>query len=257
MCYIWYNYTLFIYIHIMETESQTQSTPMPTPVSVNYLIPASILIAGGMIAVALYFGGLAAGPQNAVAPTPAGQPAEQAPAGPQVALKTDLDDDDFIFGNPDADVFIIEYSDIDCPFCARVHPTLEKVVAESNGTVAWVYRHFPLEQLHPDAPRKALAAECVGQLAGNDAFWGYLNGLILQQSTDTYTEYGVSKTAFDTCMNDPETADAIAADINRAVETGGRGTPHSIVSTKEQGVVVSGAQPESVWMQVTKAMAEL
>ncbi len=88
-----------------------------------------------------------------------------------------VSDSDHVRGNPDADVVIIEYSDFDCPFCTRFHETMKDVVADSDGRVAWVYRHFPLEQLHPQAAAVAVASECVADIGGDDAFW---------QFTDSY-----------------------------------------------------------------------
>ncbi|MBK5215710.1 MAG: thioredoxin domain-containing protein [Candidatus Pacebacteria bacterium] len=79
-----------------------------------------------------------------------------------------------ILGNLDtAQVVIIEYSDFECPYCARYHPTMKKIISESNGGVAWVYRHFPLTQIHQNAMERAIASECVAQIKGNDAFWKY------------------------------------------------------------------------------------
>lgn len=85
---------------------------------------------------------------------------------------------DRYLGNINADVMIIEYSDIDCPFCKKFHPTLERISQEYGSKIAWVYRNFPLESLHPEARTKAEAAECVGQIAGNDVYWKYLKTLI-------------------------------------------------------------------------------
>ncbi len=222
------------------------------------LTPVAIMVAGAFIGLGLYLSGGQS--QNvATAPTPApAQPTAEAPveAGPQEALALELDENEFIYGNPDAEVFIVEYSDIDCPFCARVHPTLESIVDNSNGEIAWVYRHFPIEQLHPDATRKAMATECVGRLAGNDVYWEYLGDLIDQQPTSVHTNYGVSVAAFNECMEDPQIAQNVTDDVNRAVATGGRGTPHSIVSNREFGFAVSGAQPEAVWLQAVNAIQE-
>ena len=225
----------------METSTSTLT---------NYT-PLAILGAGLMIAAAVVYIGTRAPQANtpiAVAPV-----AERANT-PQEALELTLDDDDFIYGNPDAETFIIEYSDIDCLFCKRVHPTLKQVIDESNGSVAWVYRQFPIEQLHPQAPFKAAASECVGKLAGNDAFWAYLDSLILGGSTDAYTEYGVTKADFDTCVQSPATAAAIEADMQRSVANGGGGTPFSIVATREHGLAVNGALPKAAWTQAITAV---
>lgn len=85
--------------------------------------------------------------------------------------------EDYVQGDPaTAPATIVEYSDIDCPFCKRLHPTLQALVDE--GKIAWVYRHSPIPQLHPDAYTKAITAECVGKLGGVDAFWKYLGATI-------------------------------------------------------------------------------
>jgi hypothetical protein len=87
---------------------------------------------------------------------------------------TPVESGEHILGNPTtAQVTIIEYSDFECPFCARFHPTLKKIVTESNGNVAWVYRQFPLVQIHQNAFERAVASECVAKIKGNDAFWKY------------------------------------------------------------------------------------
>lgn len=94
---------------------------------------------------------------------------------------------DHIFGNANAPVKIIEYSDYECPYCKIFHPTLTKIVTESNGNVSWVYRHWPI---HQGSFEKLVAAECVAKIKGNDAFWEY---------TDLI--FGLLKTA-----NDPVTS---------------------------------------------------
>ncbi len=73
---------------------------------------------------------------------------------------------------------IVEYSDIDCPYCKKLHPTLQQLVDE--GKIAWVYRHSPIPQLHPFAYLKATAAQCVYEIAGQKAFWEYLNVIAVQ-----------------------------------------------------------------------------
>ena len=62
--------------------------------------------------------------------------------------------EDHILGNPDAPVKLIEFSDFECPFCKRFHPTMKRLMDEygEDGRVAWVYRHFPLDAIHSKAP---------------------------------------------------------------------------------------------------------
>lgn len=82
-----------------------------------------------------------------------------------------IDATDHILGNPTtAKVTIIEYSDYECPYCKAFQVTLNQVVTESAGNVAWVYRHWPI---HQNSMAKLVAAECVAKIKGNDAFWKY------------------------------------------------------------------------------------
>lgn len=86
-------------------------------------------------------------------------------------------DKDHILGSKDADIVIIEYSDLECPFCSRFHGTMHQVVKDYDGKVAWVFRHLPLEQLHPNAFNKAISSECVFDLGGEEKFWSYIDAI--------------------------------------------------------------------------------
>lgn len=75
-----------------------------------------------------------------------------------------------------SEVRIIEYADIDCPFCKKVYPVVADIQS-SETNVAWIYRHYPLTRLHPYAYLKAQGTECVAQLGGESLFWKYLDKL--------------------------------------------------------------------------------
>jgi protein-disulfide isomerase len=79
---------------------------------------------------------------------------------------------DHTLGNSNATVKVIEYSDLECPYCKIFHSTMKQVVADSNGSVSWTYRHWPI---HQNSLEKLVAAECVAKLKGNDAFWKYVD----------------------------------------------------------------------------------
>jgi len=78
--------------------------------------------------------------------------------------------EDHIIGNINAPIVIVEYSDFECPYCKAFQATLQKMTSESNGNIAWVYRHWPI---HQNSFEKLVAAECVAKIKGNDAFWKY------------------------------------------------------------------------------------
>jgi len=165
--------------------------------------------------------------------------------------------DQRLFGNPNAAITIVEFSDIECPFCARVHPTIERLVDESNGTVNWEYRHLPLP-MHRNAEFGALVAECVGDISGNDAFWQYLDVVFTNQSQITRSYLTKAAAAFDitpadiaACEADPKIVERLAADAATAAKLGGSGTPYSVV-VFPNGLMrpVSGALPYEQWVSL-------
>jgi protein-disulfide isomerase len=82
-------------------------------------------------------------------------------------------------GDINAPVKIVQFTDIDCPFCKKFHSTMQEVMKTygKDKKVTWVMRHLPLTQLHPDAANKAEASECVAELGGNDKFWSFVDAL--------------------------------------------------------------------------------
>lgn len=230
-------------------EENTQISPSQKN---NPAIPAAIIIAGVLIAGAVMLSG--------------GKPSSNTVTNqqPQVAAKEtgDLDKmklvtpEDHIRGDVNAPVKIVEYSDTECPFCKRFHSTMQQVVNEygNNGKVAWVYRHFPLDQLHSKARKEAEATECAAELGGNDKFWAYLdrlmeitpanNGLDPAELPKIAEYVGLDKNKFNECLSSGKYAQKIEEHVQNAVATGGNGTPWSIVvSAKGKKYPLSGAQP--------------
>src|SRR5690606_23061476 len=82
-------------------------------------------------------------------------------------------DDDYVRGPANARVTIVEYSDFDCPFCNQFHATMNQVMAEYPNDVRWIYRHYPLTQLHPNAENVARISECVQDVGGTEKFWEF------------------------------------------------------------------------------------
>jgi protein-disulfide isomerase len=212
----------------------------------KFLIPISVLIAGALIAGAVFFKSKDPAPNTGDSGTP-----EDIVVAPVSA-------EDHVLGNPNAEIAIIEYSDIDCPFCKDFHTTMHRIMDEygTNGQVAWVYRDFPLDQLHPEARKKAEATECVASLAGNDAYWNFIDALFARNETAAdlpaiAAEFGVNQAAFTKCLSDGTFAAAVKADGDAAFAAGGRGTPYSVIlATDGSTFPINGAQPYEVVKQV-------
>lgn len=81
--------------------------------------------------------------------------------------------DDHVRGAKNPKVYVVEYSDFECPFCKQFHPSLQQALTEYKDQVAVVYRHFPLESIHPSARALAEGSECAAEIGGEDAFWQY------------------------------------------------------------------------------------
>ena len=147
--------------------------------------------------------------------------------------------EDHILGDPNAQVFIVEYSDTECPYCKVFHNTMQNIVERSNGQVAWVYRHYPIAGLHPKAFHEAEATECAGEQGGNVAFWKYTNEIYdrtesnnklpVEELPKIAAEIGLDVISFNTCLASGKFADKINADIDDGGEIGVQGTPSSFI----------------------------
>ena len=210
----------------------------------------SILIAGVLIAGAILFTSNKAPAIEGDAPTAA---AEVRP--PSVG--------DHLRGSVDAPIVLVEYSDFQCPYCNVIHPTLKKIVEESNGQITWVYRQLPLTSIHPEAQPAAEASECVAEQLGSAGFWQFADILFANQAklgSAYYAEVakglGVDPAKFAACAASGKYADKIATDTAEAQSNGGSGTPFTVVlNTKTgKGVPISGALPYAQIMSVIKSV---
>jgi protein-disulfide isomerase len=213
-------------------------------------VPISIVIAGGLIAGALYY-------SNMKSPNQVAQVIATNPWGTNtVGNMRPVSSDDHILGNPNADVVIVEYSDTECPFCKQFHTTMQRVMNEygETGKVAWVYRHFPIDSLHAKARKEAEALECANELGGTAKFWEYTNMLYsVTNSNDSLDpaelpviakNVGLDVTKFNTCLASGKHAVKVQADYDDAIAAGGQGTPHSILITKDgMKTSVQGSRP--------------
>lgn len=233
----------------------------------DYLLPVSIIVAAVLVSGALVYnvGRNASDPNLAI--DAAGEPS--LPTSSAASSVKPVDADDHLRGNPDAPIKIVEFSDLECPFCKRFHFTMQQVIDNYEDQVAWVYRHLPLTSLHPKAFKEAEATECAAELGGNGAFWAYVdrifeitpsnNGLDLDKLPEIAEEIGLDRGEFETCLNSGRHASGIDEDMEDAANSGGRGTPYSVMIVNgEQFVPINGAQPyESVKLIIDQALEGL
>lgn len=182
-------------------------------------------------------------------------------ATPTTAFKgRAIDSSDLVTGKEKAKVFLVEYSDTECPFCARVHPTLKQLKEEYASKVGFVYRYFPLTQIHPNAFEESRAVFCVGKVAGAEKLQSYVasmfeyrlekeNYVLPKGMKETMARnLGVNESDFLSCLQSQESKDAIDASIKDGIAAGVQGTPASFVLLKtrkgfETVALVDGARP--------------
>ena len=194
-------------------------------------------------------------------------PTKQAPTEP---VKISADDDP-IMGNPEAPISIIEFSDFQCPFCARFHTqTLPLILDEyiNQGKVKLIFRDFPIQNIHPNALPASAAAECANEqnkfremhdtLFEKQSEW---NKLETADAISLFSRYAsdmqLDQNVFDSCLTNGKYIDEIRNDLNDGRKYGVSGTPGFFVGNDELGYVeLKGAQPFESFKKVIDAQLD-
>ncbi|HSF28532.1 MAG TPA: DsbA family protein [Nitrosopumilaceae archaeon] len=198
-------------------------------------------------------------PQPNITPQPT-----QAPPTEQTRIFVSLSDDP-VKGNPNAPVTIVEFSDFQCPFCARFFAqTLPQIQQDyiDSGKVKLVFRDFPIESIHANAKAASIAAECADD---QNMFWQYHDRLFEGQTqwarlsandaANTFkqyaTELGLNSENFDSCFTSTKYSDEINEDFQNGANYGVTGTPAFFIGNDKDGyVILIGAKPYSAFQQV-------
>lgn len=173
------------------------------------------------------------------------------PGTNQPSAKVDIQvrADEFVRGEQGAPVTLVEYSDLECPYCKRFHPAMQQIMQDYAGKVRWIYRQFPLS-FHANAEKEAEAAECVGKLGGGSKYWEFIDkiyerttsngtGFALADLPKLAQEVGVNQASFKTCLNNGEMAAKVQKDLQEGSGYGVGGTPTTFIN----GRAVEGAVP--------------
>lgn len=231
----------------------------------DYLTPLSIIISGAMIAGSIMMTGgafliknkVSNNPSNPIAANAQPSPAPAAPNAPTVSPdKIDkVTAEDHVRGDRSARFQLIEYSDLECPFCKSFHPTAQKILNDYQGKIAWVYRHFPLDPIHSKADKEAEAAECAAEQGGNDAFWKFTdkvfevtpsnNGLNPTQLPQIATQVGLDGTKLQSCIDSGKMAAKVEVQYQSGIKVGISGTPTSVFldTQTNKAILIPGALP--------------
>ena len=176
---------------------------------------------------------------------------------PNIPLEISADNDPII-GNPNAPITIIEFSDFQCPFCARFHiQTLPTIMEEyiEKGDVKLVFRDFPLQNIHPNAVPASVAAECANEqgkfkemhdiLFERQNEWSNLETVYVIDLFSQYSEQiNLEQEQFTSCLSTGKYVKEIQNDLNDGRTYGITGTPGFFVGNQEIGFVeLKGAQP--------------
>jgi len=193
--------------------------------------------------------------------TASNQPAVQAPvqAATPEYIRYDIPTDGSPSVGPgDAPIVIVEFSDLQCPFCKRFHDeTFNQLLAAYPNQIRFVYRHLPLTSIHPEAFPAAEASMCANE---QNTFWQYSDKIFKNQDKlgrELYlqiaSDLGLDDAAFEDCLNSQKYKDVVQADMDFAVNLGVRSTPTFFIN----GLAVVGAQPLEAFKQVIdKELAE-
>jgi protein-disulfide isomerase len=213
----------------------------------KYLIPGAIILAGIVVGVAVIYSGNMpfAGNDNQGTAALAELPA--------------ISSSDFVLGDVNVPVTVIEYSDFQCPFCGKFFKEIESVLREKyikTGKVKFIYRNFAF--LGQESLWAATAARCAGE---QNKFWEYHDYLYSNQkgeNQNTFSKDNLKKIAsvfsldrgkFDTCLDSDKYLEAVQEETKKGGEAGVSGTPATFVN----GILYPGALPVATFTQIIDA----
>jgi protein-disulfide isomerase len=190
---------------------------------------------------------------------------EQQVEQPSIKLIDASVDDDPVKGEQNAPITIIEFSDFQCPFCARFHEQTLPLILEQyveTGKVKFVYRDFPIQTSHPNAMPAAAASECAHE---QDKYWEYhdelfknqgiWNNMEITSAITIFKEYAtkleLNQEQFDSCLDSGKYIEEINKDLRDGQNYGITGTPGFFIGNEQDGFIqLTGARPFEAFKSV-------
>jgi protein-disulfide isomerase len=153
-------------------------------------------------------------------------------------------------GDPDAPITIVEFADFQCPFCGRVQPLLNNVLAKYKGKVKLAYRDFPLAPIHPHAQMAAEASRCA---LAQGKYWEMHDAMYADQTkldeaalVRTAAGLGIDGNSFSSCLKSSKYNELVQQDFQAGSEAGVNATPSFFIN----GEFLGGAQFEADFAQI-------
>ncbi|MFU1857195.1 DsbA family protein [Sphingobacterium sp. NGMCC 1.201703] len=151
-----------------------------------------------------------------------------------MSLKPKVSDRDHIQGNSSADLTIVEYGDYQCPHCGAAHPILKEMMAELGSQIRFVFRNFPLSEMHEYARPAALAAEAAA-LQGkfwemHDAIYDNQRSLSTRFLMDLAERLNLDVDQFKSDMQKESLEEKVEGDFESGMMSGVNGTPTFFVN---------------------------
>lgn len=151
-----------------------------------------------------------------------------------MSLQPPVGPDDHQQGPADAPVTLVEYADYQCPYCGEAYPQLKRIQQMFGDQLRFVFRNFPIPQLHPEAMSAAETAEFCGS---KDQFWPAHDALFENQDSlgpqlyeQIATQLGLSTSDLVQALENDEFQNRIEADIDSGLRSGVNGTPSFFIN---------------------------
>lgn len=153
------------------------------------------------------------------------------------SLRVPVTQHDHVLGSPDAPVTLVEYGDYECPFCGTAHPIVNQVLRHFGPKLRYVFRHFPLTKVHPDAERAAETAEFAG---AHKHFWEMHDGLYENQDRlgppllfSLAETLGLSEVELRDALATEKYAPKVKSDLLGGVRSGVKGIPSFFINGRQ------------------------
>jgi protein-disulfide isomerase len=175
--------------------------------------------------------------------------------------------DKFLYGDAAARITFQLYADIECPFCRKMHSEIKQVVDQSQGSLNWEYKHFPLAIHNPVAAVQHQAIECIRQVYGNSTAWLALdkfvygsqgNGRGIPDINGFVTSFGLNGALIDMCLSGDTGKQAVNHDYQEGQGLGVNATPAILIKdnqTKKEFMVLGYKTPDQMLQAVQNVLS--